>query len=112
MTKIETREQLIEMMAQTLCRIANIDPFIDAGNSSAIWLEYKPKADLMLDILELSAGLRIVSVEPTDYMIRRGAEDNPTLWNESTDDGFSEDVSLAVYSAMLAASPFSKEGAK
>lgn len=39
--------------------------------------------------------------EPTKAMIIAGCENNPTCWNENTDDGFAADVANDVYRAMI-----------
>lgn len=39
----------------------------------------------------------LVPREPTKEMIIAGCENNPTAWNDGTDDGFPEDVACDVY---------------
>jgi hypothetical protein len=53
----------------------------------------------------------VVPREPTRAMIEAGCENNPTQWNDNTDDGFAADVANDVYRAMISASPLpQKEG--
>ena len=39
--------------------------------------------------------------KPTNKMLIAGSEENPTIWNDETDDGFSLDVSNDVWTAMI-----------
>lgn len=48
-------------------------------------------------------GVALVPKEPTQEMIIAGCENNPTQWNEDTDDGFAADVANDVYRAMVSA---------
>ena len=40
-------------------------------------------------------------LEPTKEMIEAGCENNPTMWNDGTDDGFAAGVANDVYRAMI-----------
>jgi len=54
-------------------------------------------------------GVALVPKEPTQAMIIAGCENNPTQWDEGTDDGFAADVANDVYRAMLAAASEGEE---
>lgn len=46
----------------------------------------------------------VVPLTPTKAMIETGCENNPTQWNDGTDDGFAADVANDIYRAMISAS--------
>lgn len=48
-------------------------------------------------------GFALVPLKPTLAMIEAGCENNPTQWNDGTDDGFTSDVANNVYVAMVRA---------
>lgn len=50
-------------------------------------------------------GWKLVPIEPTAEMIETGCDNNPTMFNEGTDDGFTADVANDVYVAMVRAAP-------
>jgi hypothetical protein len=50
-------------------------------------------------------GWKLVPIEPTAEMIETGCDNNPTMFNEDTDDGFAADVANDVYVAMVRAAP-------
>lgn len=72
----------------------------DFVNGSDAW---KAEAQAALTVALAVDGVALVPKEPSEAMIIAGCENNPTQWDEGTDDGFAADVANDVYRAMVSA---------
>lgn len=96
--------------------IKRMNGLIETANKNSAW-EMEAAAEMMkaVHLLTLVAdhglaqdapsGWKLVPIEPTDAMVEVGCDNNPTQWNEGTDNGFAVDVANDVYVSMVRSAP-------